>query len=87
MPNVFVVVDCKKRKPILATSSARKATGTLRNATSGLRVEVWDDHVHIVTVYHNDLYKLDPYVQLEKQYIGRKQKKAEERNKRRRSKQ
>lgn len=86
MAAVFVVVDCKKRRPILATPSARKATGTLKNVKSGLRVEVWDDHICVTIAYPKDLYKLDPYVQLEKQYIGRKQKRAEERNKFRRSK-
>lgn len=83
MSNVFVVVDCKKRKPILATLSARKATGTLKSVKSGLRVEVWDNHICVTIAYPKNLYKLDPYIQLEKQYIGRKQKKAEERNKRR----
>jgi hypothetical protein len=83
MSNVFVVIDCKKRKPILATPSARKATGTLKNVKSGLRVEVWDDHACVTIAYPKNLYKLDPYVQLEKQYIGRKQKQAEKRNKRR----
>ncbi len=87
MAAVFVVIDCKKRRPILATPSARKATGTLRNVKSGLRIEVWDDHACVAIAYPKDLYKLNPYVQLEKQYIGRKQRKAEERNKHRRSRQ
>ena len=87
MANIFVVVDCKKRAPILATLSASKAVGALKSQKSGVRVEVWQDHVKVTIAYPKNYYKLDPYVQLEKQFIGRKQKKAEERNKRRRSRQ
>lgn len=83
MANVFVVVDCKKRKPTLVTHSAQKATVTLKSVKSGLRVEVWDNHACVTVAYPKSLYKLHEYVQLEKQYIGRKQKLAEERNKRR----
>lgn len=87
MSIVFVVIDCKKRKTVLATPSASKATRALKEVKSGLKVEVWDDHACVMVVYSKDFHKLDPYIQLEKQYIGRKQKRAEERNKRRRSKQ
>lgn len=82
---IFVVVNCKKRKPILATLSARKATGMLKNIKSGLRVEVWDNSVNVMIAYPKDYYKLNPYIELEKQFIGKKQKKAEKRNRFRRS--
>ena len=82
MSNVFVVIDCKKRKTVLATPSARKAMCVLRK---GLKVEIWVDNIHFDTVYcyPQHLVKLNPFTLQEKQYIGRKQKKAEERNKRR----
>lgn len=82
MANVFVVVDCKKRKPVLATPSARKAMSTLK---VGVRIEVWVDNIHIETIYSKQPEKFKPFVLQEKQYIGRKQKRAEERNRNRRS--
>lgn len=78
--NVFVVVDCKKRKPILVTHSARKAKNLLEK---GMRVEVWADNAHVSTIYSKHRDKFIPYVWQEREYIGKKQKKAEERNKRR----
>lgn len=82
MANVFVVVDCKRRKPVLATPSARKAMSMLK---VGARVEVWIDNIHIETIYSKRPEKFKPFVLQEKQYIGRKQKRAEERNRNRRS--
>lgn len=79
--NVFVVVDCKQRKTVLATPSARKAQCVLRK---GLKVEIWVDNIHFDTVYSNEADKFMPFILQEKQYIGRKQKRAEERNKLRR---
>lgn len=86
MASVFVVVDCKKRRPVLATPSARKAGKLMRTVKSGLRLEIWNEDVKAAIAYPKNLRDLDPYIQLEKQYIGRKQKRAEDRNRYRRSK-
>ena len=80
MTNTFVVVDCKQRKIVLATPSARKAKSVLRK---GLKAEIWIDNIYFDTVYSKQMDKFKPFTLQEKQYIERKQKKAEERNKRR----
>lgn len=80
MANVFVVVNCKQRKIVLATPSARKAKSLLEK---GIKVEVWIDNIHFDTIYSTQPDKFKPFTLQEKQYIGKKQKKAEERNKRR----
>ena len=80
MANAFVVVDCERRKIVLTTLSAYKAQCVLRK---GLKVEIWIDNIHFDTVYSKQVEKFKPFVLQEKQYIGRKQKRAEERNKRR----
>lgn len=78
--NTFVVYDCKKRKNLLVTSSARKAKGELH---TGIKIEVWNENIHIETIYLKTMRGLDKYVSKEKQYIAKKQTKAELRNKRR----
>ena len=80
--NTFVVCDCKKRRNLLVTSSARKAETEL---VKGFKVEVWNENAHIETVYYNHAECLDKYIKVEKQYIAEKQKRATERNKQRRS--
>lgn len=82
MTNTFVVIDCKQRKTVLATPSASKAKCVLRK---GLKVEIWIDNIHFETVYSQQLDKLIPFTLQEKQYIQRKQKHAEKRNRRRKS--
>lgn len=80
--NTFVVVNCNTRKPILTTSSARKANAEL---TVGVRVEVWNNNTRIEVIHEYDKrrekYPLDPYIQQEKEYIRMKQEKAAQRNK------
>lgn len=82
--NTFLVVDCNTRRPILTTSSARKARKELR---TGVRVEVWNNNVLVERIYEADKRKeadpLAPYVDAEREYIRRKQEKAEARNRRR----
>lgn len=82
--NTFVVVNCNTRKPILITSSARKANAEL---TVGVRVEVWNNNAIIEVIHEYDKrrekYPLAPYIQREREYIRRKQGKATERNKKR----
>lgn len=79
--NTFIVVDCKSRKSILTTSSARKAA---RQLQSGFRIDVWNDNQKIETVYAKDHTPMKPYIKAEKEYIRQKQARAEERNKRKR---
>ena len=78
--NTFIVVDCNSRKSILTTSSARKSARLLEK---GIRIDIWNNNKKIKTVYSTDRTPLKPYIELEKDYIRRKQKRAEERNKRR----
>ena len=46
--NTFVVVSCSTRKPIITTSSARKAYKELQK---GVRIEVWSNNVLIERIY------------------------------------
>lgn len=82
--NTFLVVDCNTRRPILTTSSARKARKELR---TGVRVEVWNNNTLVERIYEADKRKetdpLAPYIEAEREYIRRKQAKAEARNRRR----
>ena len=84
--NTFVVVDCKRRKPILTTSSARKANAMLQK---GVRIEVWNSNKKLETIYEADKRReenpLAPYIKAEREYIGAKQRRAEERNRRRKA--
>ena len=78
--NTFVVVDCKKRKELLTTSSARKAAGMLG---VGVRIDVWNNNTKIETIYIKDKERITPYIAAEKQYIRNKQEAARVRNQRR----
>ena len=40
--NTFVVVNCSTRKPVITTSSARKAYKELQ---TGIRIEVWNNNI------------------------------------------
>lgn len=78
--NTFVVYDCKRRKNLLVTSSARKAKKELH---VGVKIEVWNENMHIEKIYFKTKENLEKYINEEKQYIAMKQAKAEKRNKRR----
>ncbi len=78
--NTFAVINCKKRKIILITSSARKVKSIMQK---GIKVEVWNNNCHIETIYFKNIKYLDKYIEQEKHYIKTKQKEAEKRNKRR----
>lgn len=82
MTNAFVVVNCKTRKPTLVTLSARKARSVCEK---GVRIEVWSNDSMIEAIYSSEVEKFKPYVQQEKEFIGMKQRKAEERNRKRRN--
>lgn len=82
--NTFVVVNCENRKPIITTSSARKANSFLK---TGVRVEVWNNNDKLETIYEKDKKRekspMQPYIDLEREYIRQKQARAEARNKER----
>ena len=70
--NTFVVMDCRLRKPVLVTSSARKARGLLEK---GIRVEVWNGNALVERIYAagKEQNPMRPYVDAEREYIARKQ--------------
>lgn len=78
--NTFVAVSTKG-KPLLVTSSARKARHLLR---AGVRVEVWSANEKTETIYHRKRHFLDKYVTAERDYIRAKQAVAERRNRKKR---
>ena len=78
--NTFLVLSTKGR-PLLVTSSARKARKLLQ---TGIRIEVWSANAKEETVYHRTRSRLERYVAAEREYIRAKQEAAERRNKRRR---
>ena len=78
--NTFLVLSTKG-KPLLVTSSARKARKLLQ---TGIRIEVWSANAKVETVYHKTRTLLEKYVTAEREYIRAKQEAAERRNKRRR---
>ena len=80
--NTFCLIDTKTKKPLLVTSSARKCKKAF---VKGCRIEVWNKNTLVNKIYNKTLYEVDKYIQLEKQYIAEKQRKAEARNKRRKN--
>ena len=80
--NTFLVLSTKG-KPLLVTSSARKARRLLR---TGVRVEVWSGNAKTETIYNRNRAGLDKYVTAERDYIRAKQEAAELRNQRRKNK-
>ena len=81
--NTFVVYNCKGRKNLLVTSSARKAS---RELCIGIKIEVWNENQFIEKIYFRTRRKLDRYIREEREYIARKQATAERKNKRRKAK-
>lgn len=76
--NTFVAIDCKSKKPILVTTSARKINGIF---TSGVRIEVWQNNALHRTIYYNrNRHDINIYLEIEREYIRQKQNKAEMRN-------
>ena len=75
--NTFMVVDCKSKKNLLVTSSARKAFKMLE---TGKRIDVWNENLKTETVYFSKKGKMTAYLSAEKDYIRKKQRKAERRN-------
>lgn len=82
--NTFVVVNCSTRRPIITTSSARKA---YRELQTGIRIEVWNNNVLVERIYESDKKRegnpMKPYIDMEREYIRKKQEIATLRNQRR----
>jgi hypothetical protein len=78
--NTFVVYNCKGRKNLLVTSSARKARREMR---VGIKVEVWNENMLKEVIYYKTRKKLEKHVRNEKKFIALRQAEAELRNKRR----
>ena len=68
--NTFLLVDTKTRKPLLVTSSARKATSEL---CKGRRIEVWNENERVCKIYAHKCESMKPYIAAEKDYIRVKQ--------------
>lgn len=75
--NTFLVVECKRQKTLLVTSSARLASKYLEK---GVRVDVWNDNRLVETIYSSRKPLLGRYIEEERRYIQKKQLKAEHRN-------
>ena len=80
--NTFIVQETQGGKTVLVTSSARKVKSML---TAGLRVEVWCENRKTETVYTKTRALLNKYIEDEREYIRKKQAKAEKRNQARRA--
>lgn len=80
--NTFLALSTQG-KPLLVTSSARKARLLLR---PGVRVEVWSANRKEETIYTRTRSKMDKFITAEREYIRTKQEAAERRNKKRRDK-
>lgn len=79
--NTFVVIDCKKRKNVLTTHSARKAKGGFY---IGAKIEVWHDGQCVEVIYSRSIEKINKYVSMQKQHIAEMQmKKTKQRSNRR----
>lgn len=61
MMNTFVVIDCKDRKNVLVTNSARKAKDKFY---VGAKIEVWNNGIRIETIYLSTIAKICKYVSL-----------------------
>lgn len=72
-----MVMDCKKRTPILVTSSARKSTAELQ---TGRRIEVWNANKLVERIYAREKRMMHPYISAEKEHHRKKQQIAEFQN-------
>ena len=81
--NTFALIDTKTKKVLMITSSARKSKKAF---VKGHRIEVWSANALSEVIYNKNIANIDKYIRAEKEYIGQKQRKVEERNKRRKKK-
>lgn len=75
--NTFVAVNTRNGKPMLVTSSARKANAKL---AVGMRIEVWNCNEKSEIIYNSTRSKMGRYIEDEKNYIADKQAKATAKN-------
>ena len=80
--NTFIAQETKGGKTVLVTSSARKVKALL---TAGIRVEVWCENRKTETIYTKTRAQLNKYIEIEREYIRKKQVTAEKRNQARRA--
>ena len=71
--NTFVVIDTKTHKPVLVTSSARKAAKLLM---PGTRIEVWCENKLAETLYTRVGSALQCYIKQEEEYLRNKRRRA-----------
>ena len=77
----FVVVDCKMRRIVYVTQSARAAWAMMEK---GRRLEVWQNGENMARLYFEDWVRFKRYIEAEREYIAKKQRRHEIRNERRR---
>lgn len=75
--NTFVVLE--KQKPVLVTGSIRKCVPLLK---TGTRIEVWNNNRLVKKIYKRTDSELKEYIELEKEYIRKKQERRTHENKR-----
>lgn len=72
--NTFAVIDCKSRKNVLVTSSARLAYARLK---TGYRVDVWNNNALTRSIYAKNRRDMSVYLEAERLYHQQKQSRRE----------
>ena len=72
--NTFAVIDCKSRKNVLVTSSARLAYARLK---AGHRVDVWNNNSLKCSIYAKNRCEMCEYLEAERLYHQQKQSRRE----------
>lgn len=78
--NTFAVIDCKSRKNVLVTSSARMAYARLK---TGYRVDVWNNNALTRSIYAKNRRDMSVYLEAERLYHREKQQRRERFNRQR----
>ena len=79
--STFVLVDCKMRRNVYVTQSARAAWAMM---DKGRRLEVWENGENMARLFSEDWVRFKRYIEAEREYIAQKQRRHEQRNERRR---
>jgi len=72
--NTFAVIDCKSRKNVLVTSSARMAYARLK---TGYRVDVWNNNALKCSIYAKNRREMCVHLEAERLYHQQKQSRKE----------
>lgn len=72
--NTFAVIDCKRRKTAVITSSAKIANSWLK---PGFRVDVWSNNALKCSIYTKNRADMRSYIEAEQLYHQQKQAKRE----------